>query len=157
MNLKYVPDLKNETIIKDIIQKLELNYINSDQIKCVVSYNSSSKRIIARLHPSLRVFTYAFESKPLYIIELINEKFKKLSEKEQLKVLIHELMHIPKTFSGAVRDHSKMGKMSSNGKMSKYLNSNCNTVDNLLNEYLKKSGREIKQEGMIEKIIKFIR
>jgi predicted metallopeptidase len=146
-----VPDYKNEAIIKDIINKLGLDYINSDQIKCVLSYKSSSKRVIARLHPSLRIFTYAFDSKPLYIIELISEKFNKLNEKDQIKVLIHELMHIPKTFSGAARDHGKMGNMSSNGKMSKYLNSNCKTVDNLLKEYYLKSGKDFKEQGLLEK------
>jgi len=151
LNLKYVPDYKNEAIIKDIINKLGLDYINSDQIKCVLSYKSSSKRVIARLHPSLRIFTYAFDSKPLYIIELISEKFNKLNEKDQIKVLIHELMHIPKTFSGAARDHGKMGNMSSNGKMSKYLNSNCKTVDNLLKEYYLKSGKDFKEQGLLEK------
>ncbi|MFA5303838.1 MAG: putative metallopeptidase [Candidatus Nanoarchaeia archaeon] len=157
MNLKYVPDYKNEAIIKDIITKLGLDYINSDQIKCVLSYKSSSKRVIARLHPSLRVFTYAFDSKPLYIIELISEKFNKLSEKDQIKVLIHELMHIPKTFSGAARDHSKMGNMSSNGKMSKYLNSNCKTVDNLLKEYYLKSGKDFKEQGLFERFSNLLR
>jgi predicted metallopeptidase len=136
LNLKYVPDYENESIIKDMIVKLGLDYINPEQIKCVLSYKSSSKRVIARLHPSLRVFAYAFDSKPLYIIELVSEKFNKLGEKDKLKVLIHELMHIPKTFSGAARDHSKIGNISDSGKMSKYLNSGCKTIEALLKQYM---------------------
>ena len=42
---------------------------------------------------------------PTYIIEVNAKKFDKLSERDQLKTLVHELMHIPKTFSGALLSH----------------------------------------------------
>jgi predicted metallopeptidase len=38
-------------------------------------------------------------------LEFLVERFGKLSEKEQTKVIIHELMHIPQTFGGGFRQH----------------------------------------------------
>jgi predicted metallopeptidase len=46
--------------------------------------------------------------KGFYLIEVISEKFDKLSKNEQLKVIIHELMHIPKSFGGGFIHHNKV-------------------------------------------------
>ncbi len=45
--------------------------------------------------------------KPQYIIEVIAERFDRLDPGEQEKTLIHELTHIPKTFSGALVAHRR--------------------------------------------------
>jgi predicted metallopeptidase len=156
VNLKYEQSPENEAIVKDIINKLGLDYINPEQVKCVMSFKSASKRTLARLHPSFIIFSYAFDSKPLYIIELISENFNQLNEKEKLKVLIHELMHIPMKFSGEARHHGNLGNIAHNGKMSKYINANCKTIDKLFNEYCQKAGKELKEEGLIEKFVNFL-
>ena len=47
---------------------------------------------------------------PQYIIEVIDQHFDSQSYDDQTKTLIHELLHIPKTFSGALRGHRGQGE-----------------------------------------------
>jgi predicted metallopeptidase len=42
---------------------------------------------------------------PAYVVEIIEPEFGRLPEAEQDRILIHELLHIPRTFSGAIRPH----------------------------------------------------
>lgn len=42
----------------------------------------------------------------VYALEFLSERFDKLDEEEQIKVIIHELMHIPKTFGGGFKHHN---------------------------------------------------
>ena len=46
----------------------------------------------------------AMNARAHYAIEFL-EIFDRMNEKEQDKVIIHELLHIPKTFGGGFRQH----------------------------------------------------
>lgn len=59
---------------------------------------------------------------PFYAIEFL-ELFGKLSQKEQDKVIIHELMHIPKTFGGGFRQHDFVCEENIDVMYEKFVNS----------------------------------
>jgi len=91
--------------IKDILQKLQMAHVNESRVACVRSKGSKSKRTIARCHGLSRIMQLALNEKPHYVIEVVSERFDKLSKEEQTKVLIHELMHISHSFGGGFRTH----------------------------------------------------
>lgn len=79
-------------------------HVNPSLIICFRSYGSSS-RAIARIWSLPRIWQIGLNLKPHYCIEVISERFDKLPLEEKQRTLIHELMHIPKTFSGALVPH----------------------------------------------------
>ena len=50
----------------------------------------------------------------VYALEFISERFDKIDKEEQLKIIIHELMHIPKTFGGGFKHHNFVNDRSVN-------------------------------------------
>ena len=64
-----------------------------------------------------RVWQIAIRLEAAYIIEVISEKFDSASDIEKDKVLLHELTHIPKNFSGALMPHIRRGKRSFHDKV----------------------------------------
>ncbi len=102
MNYEYAPDLKERTV--EIAKALEMNHIDLDRIECLRSSGSASKRTIARCHTIGKLMQKAMRTKSFYAIEFL-ELFEKMSREEQDKVIIHELLHIPKTFGGGFRQH----------------------------------------------------
>jgi len=91
--------------IRDILHKLHMSHIDESRVVCVRSKGSKSKRVIGRCHGISRIMQLALNEKPHYAIELVSERFDKLSKEEQTKVLIHELMHISHSFGGGFRAH----------------------------------------------------
>jgi predicted metallopeptidase len=102
--MKYIdaPDLKERMV--DIVKTLELDHVDVNRVECMRSLGSSTKRTLARCHTIGKVMQKAMKVKAFYAIEFL-EKFEKLSRKDQDKVIIHELLHIPKTFGGGFRQH----------------------------------------------------
>ena len=96
--------------INKLILSLELDWLNANKIICMRSSNSSS-RAYARIWGLSRIWQIALDCKAAYVIEVLSNRFDNLSQKEQDKVLLHELAHIPKNFSGSLLPHiRKRGK-----------------------------------------------
>ena len=91
--------------IRDILHKLQMAHVDGSRIACIRSRGSRSRRVIARCHGLSRIMQLALNQRPHYVIEVVSERFDKLSKEERTKVLIHELMHIPHSFGGGFRTH----------------------------------------------------
>jgi len=102
--MKYdrAPDIKKR--IDALIEALEFAYIKPKQIYCIRSFDAKT-RAYARIWGMAKLFSEVAGIAPTYIIEVNAKKFDKLSDRDQLKTLVHELMHIPRTFSGALLSH----------------------------------------------------
>jgi len=102
MKYEDAPDLRER--MQEMVNLLEMNHIALERVECLRSFGSSSKRTIARCHTIGKLMQKAMKTKAFYAIEFL-ERFDKMSFEEQDKVIIHELMHIPKTFGGGFRNH----------------------------------------------------
>ena len=102
MKYEFAQDLQ---IKAEEISRLLFPHVKIDRIKCFRSYGSSSRGTIARCHTIGKLIQKAINVGAFYVLEFISERFDKLSEQEKIKVLIHELMHIPASFGGGFRHH----------------------------------------------------
>jgi predicted metallopeptidase len=100
---KKAPDVK--LLVDEIIEKLNFSYIIPECVHCFRSEGSKSRRIIARIHGFGKIWQQALDVPPTYIIEVLSERYDRLSEEEKVKTVIHELMHIPMGFKGGFRPH----------------------------------------------------
>lgn len=102
MKYEEAPDIKERMI--DIVKTLGMNHVDVERVACLRSFGSSSRRTIARCHALGKLMQKAMNTKAFYAIEFL-EKFNKMPKDEQDKVIIHELMHVPKAFGGGFRQH----------------------------------------------------
>ena len=103
--LKYLeaPDVKR--LVDEIINSLNLFHVVPQFVYCYRSKGSKSRNTVARIHGLGKIWQEALLRPPAYVIEVISERYDSLSEEEKEKTLIHELLHIPKGFSGGFRPH----------------------------------------------------
>lgn len=98
------PDIKER--LNEMSSKLELSHLEESRIFVYRSHNSSSSAY-ARTWGFPRIWQMSLNQKPAYVIEVLSERFDKLSKKDQDHVLLHELAHIPKNFSGSLLPHTR--------------------------------------------------
>ena len=103
MKYESAPDLQTKA---QEIAKILFPHVQLDNVRCFRGFGSSSRRTIARCHAFGKLMQKAIGIKAVYALEFLSERFDKMSEEEQIKVIIHELMHIPKTFGGGFKHHN---------------------------------------------------
>lgn len=99
-----------------LVKTLGIPAIKLNQIFFYRSQGSKS-RAYARTWGLPRLWQDALKVKPAYIIEVISKHFDHLSPRDKDKVILHELSHIPSTFSGALLPHTRHKKGSFHHKL----------------------------------------
>lgn len=107
MDFNLAPDIWSE--LKRIIDVLDFSHVKPDNLIAFRSSGSKS-RAIARIWSLPRIWQIALKAEAHYCIEVLAERFDNLAPAEKEKVLIHELLHIPNNFSGALLQHKHHGK-----------------------------------------------
>lgn len=104
----YASDPELESLVRDVVYTLRdfFPHVDMDRVKVVVCRNCRS-RALARIHYLPTVWRFVLGLRPMYIIEVIERNFNSLTYEEKVKVVIHELLHIPKGFSGGLRPHGR--------------------------------------------------
>ena len=108
------PDIKKR--ILHLVKFAEIDWVIPSRIFTYRSINSKT-RAYARTWGLPALWQRSLDVKPAYIIEVISEHFDKLSERQQDEVLLHEVTHIPKNFSGALIPHIRRGKRNFHGQV----------------------------------------
>jgi predicted metallopeptidase len=128
MDWQDASDIKEN--LTDILKHIDLPHINLDRIYCYRTKGSKT-RAYARTWAFPKIFQRALSVEPAYVIEVLSQHYDKLDVDKKNKVLIHELLHIPKNFSGALLPHRTRSR-------------NINSLANqLFKEY--KKGRSVKK------------
>ena len=90
--------------IEHLLNNLDFPHIDPSRVFCFRTYGSKS-RSYARIWAMPKIFQRVLKIEPAYVIEVLSRYYDKLDDDSKKKVLIHELLHIPKNFSGALLSH----------------------------------------------------
>lgn len=129
--MDYQPAPEIDAELARIIQLLEWDHVDPRRVRAIRSRGTKSRRILARCHGLPKAIQTGLAIQAHYVIELVSENYDRLSEAEQTKTLIHELMHIPRIFGGGFRNHDYV---------------RAKRVDQFYEQYMRKT-TEDKNEG----------
>ncbi len=124
MDVEKAEDVQEK--IDHLLSILDLNHIINARILCMRSHKAKANAY-ARIWSLPKIWRTALEINPFYVIEVLSQHYDPLDEEEQVKVLIHELLHIPKKFSGGLVPHNNRGRKI-----------NSRTVNSIYESYKKK-------------------
>lgn len=105
MPIEYANAYDVKRLADELTCSLGFFHVVPQFVFCVRSRRSASRRIIARIHGFSRIWQETLNMPASYVIEVISERYDKLSQDDKEKTIIHELLHIPNGFSGGFRPH----------------------------------------------------
>ncbi len=117
MRYEYAPDLQR---IAEEVSLLLFPHVKVDRVRCFRAYGSTARGTIARCHALGKLMQKALAEDAFYAIEFLCPTFEKLPKEEQVKTIIHELMHIPQAFGGGFRHHDFVTDRAVNKKYKEY-------------------------------------
>ena len=102
------PDVQAD--LEEIVRLLpdDFAHVDARRVLCYRSRGATAN-IYARIWSLPGIWQAALGVEAHYVVEVV-EKYDRLPREDQEKTLLHELMHIPKTFSGALVPHTCFGK-----------------------------------------------
>jgi len=133
MEVESAPEIQEK--IEHLLDILEMRHIIGARIICMRSTGAKANAY-ARIWNLPKIWQKALDVNPFYVIEVVSEHFDNLGEERKIQVLIHELMHIPKKFSGGLVPHKHNG-----GRIDK------KAVDKIYAEYRKRMDERGEGEG----------
>lgn len=104
--IRYSRDPRLEEAVRCIASSLGMDYVDLSRVYVIRSWGSRS-RAIARIYSMPSAWRFALGLQPVYLIEVISERFDRLDARGRAAVLVHELLHIPRGFSGGLRPHGR--------------------------------------------------
>jgi predicted metallopeptidase len=102
MDVTPAPDVTR--LMRQVLRRTPFDHVKASQITCMRSQKTTG-RAYARIWSFPKIWQQALNHPAHYIIEVLSQHFDKLSDDDKIRTLIHELMHIPKNFSGALVPH----------------------------------------------------
>ncbi len=101
--ITYEPAPDVEEMARFIAEKLKMG-LDFSRIHFVRSRGTKT-RAYARVHGFPRILQFALNMPAHYVVEIISERFDPLPKERKIEVLVHELLHIPPSMRGGLRDH----------------------------------------------------
>jgi predicted metallopeptidase len=114
------PDLAPR--LRELVEVLEFVHIDASRVHCRRSWGSTAQAY-ARIWEMPSIWRETLDIPAQYVIEVLSEHFDPLDHDEQTRILIHELLHIPSTFSGALRNHRGQGERIDGHAVNRYFRS----------------------------------
>ncbi len=102
MKYEFAPDLQR---IAEEMSRMLFPHVKINRVMCFRSYGTSSRNTVARCHALGKLMQKAMGTEAFYALEFLSERFDRMSQEDQVKTILHELMHIPKTFGGGFKHH----------------------------------------------------
>jgi len=105
MQFRYerAPDVSE--LLFRIVDKLAFTHVPKNRVYCYRSHGSKASNTIARVHSLPKIWQQALSEPAYYAVEVLSEQYDPLPIDEKEKTLIHELLHIPRSFGGGFRHH----------------------------------------------------